>query len=99
MNRMVKDFFKTKDNERYCSIDFKNEELKVEKISPNVTVDSKDSPKRAKMTNDGSRLSIESQNSLNLKPALKRRNSFGGIFTSHSSQNKPAFRNWLLLSV
>ena len=76
MNRMVKDFFKTKDHERYCSIDFKNEELKVEKISPNVTVDSKDSPKRAKMTNDGSRLSIESQNSLNLKPALKKSNKF-----------------------
>ena len=76
MNRMVKDFFKTKDDERYCSIDFKNEELKVEKISPNVTIDSKDSQKRAKMTNDGSRRSIESQNSLNLKSALKKSNKF-----------------------
>ena len=77
MNRMVKDFFKTKDDERYCSIDFKNEELKVEKISPNVTIDSKDSPKRAKMTNDGgSRRSIESQNSLNIKSALKKSNKF-----------------------
>ena len=73
MNKMVKEFFKIKeDNKAYCSIDLKKEELKVEAISPNVTIDSKDSRKRTRINADGSRRSIESQSSLNLKSALKK---------------------------
>ena len=73
MNKMVKEFFKTKeDDNANCGIDLKNEELKVEPMSPSVTIDSKGSRKRTRITADGSRRSIESQSSLNLKSALKK---------------------------
>ena len=75
MNSMVKEFFRTKEDDKdNCSIDLKQEELKVEAISPTVTVESIDSKKKKRKTVDGVNRSLDSQSSFTLKSALKKSN-------------------------